>query len=296
MTQRLFVGVDGGATKCFVRVENEAGELLGREVSGPANIRLSVSNTWDAIYAALNKILSTHDINLQDKSYEFYAGMGIAGCEVVDALQAFIDAPHGFKELIVTSDAHAACLGAHNGNDGAIVIAGTGTVGFQIDNDHVTKVAGWGFPHDDEGGGAWLGLQAVSHALRCFDGRESVSDLAKVIFTHFSNDQNALVTWANQANSTRFAELAPIVIEQAQQNETQALMLLKRAAAFLDNIAEALFKNQHDHEKILPCAMLGSIAPFLQPYLNTALQARLTPALSSPDKGAIFLIKRALQK
>ena len=52
MKQHLFIGVDGGATKSIVRVEDETGRLLGKEIGGPANIRLSVDQSWQSIHSA----------------------------------------------------------------------------------------------------------------------------------------------------------------------------------------------------------------------------------------------------
>ncbi len=43
------------------------------------------------------------------------------------------------------TDAHAACIGAHNGADGAIIIIGTGVVGYQTQNGEGVQVGGWGF-------------------------------------------------------------------------------------------------------------------------------------------------------
>ncbi len=198
MTQSFFIGVDGGATKCIVRVEDEAGRLLGRETSGPANIRLSVSQALQSIYTALEKILSPLTMALGDKRFCFHAGMGIAGCEIPAAYQAFLNQPHPFATLIVSSDAHTACLGAHGGNDGAIIIVGTGVVGFQVESQQTMKVGGWGFPHDDEGGGAWLGLHAVRMTLQWLDKRLPVSGIAKAIYHYFDEDQNRLVSRFNQ--------------------------------------------------------------------------------------------------
>ena len=35
---------------------------------------------------------------------------------------------HPFRTAVITTDAHAACIGAHGGKDGGVIIAGTGAV------------------------------------------------------------------------------------------------------------------------------------------------------------------------
>lgn len=281
------MGVDGGATKTMVVIENEAGHVLGEAQGGPANIRLSVKAAWKTIHDTLN--LAWQQIGFRGQAH-FHVGMGLAGCEVREAYQAFINHPHPFITFMVSSDSHTACLGAHAGQEGAVLIAGTGVVGFQLQAGQQKKVGGWGFPHDDEGGGAWLGLKAVQQTLKWLDGRAPASMLTKAIYTHFKGDLEQLVSWSNSANSTAFATLAPIVIAQAQSEDAVALSLLIEAANKVSAIWLAL------NAENLPCTLLGGITPFLQPHLHPKLKERLSPAKLSPERGAILLVRHNLAK
>ena len=110
-------------------------------------------------------------LRLDDGQHRFYCGAGLAGTEVTSACDQFLNAPHPFARLILKSDGYTSCLGAHGGRDGALIAIGTGTVAFQIEGDKEYKVGGWGFPHGDEGSGAWLGLEAVRLTLHWLDGR-----------------------------------------------------------------------------------------------------------------------------
>lgn len=296
MIKHYFLGVDGGATKCNVRLEDEAGNVIGQAVSGPANIRLSALAAWQSIYAALEQISQDSTITLNSEQCQIHAGIGIAGCEIAEAYQAFIQAPHPFKSLVVIHDAEAACIGAHGGADGALIIAGTGVVGFLMEAGRSAKVAGWGFPQDDAGSGAWLGLQAVAETLRWQDGRRSSSMLSEKVFQHFKRQLDDLVAWANQANSTAFAEIAPLVIQSAQAGDEAAQQLLQAAAREIDLVGAALTAKQINPAKPLPCAMMGGIAPYLLPYLNHSLQARLVKAQLPPEAGAILFARSKLAK
>lgn len=295
MTQQIFIGVDGGATKSTIRVEDENGNLIGQAVSGPANIRISVDQAWHSIHSALNKILQSHSVSLGDGQFKWHAGMGLAGWEVVEAYQEFISRSHDFDTLIATSDSHTACLGAHNGNDGSIIIAGTGVVGYQIERGRITKVGGWGFPHDDEGGGAWIGLQGVKFTLQWLDGRLPYSELAKKIFAFFDDDQNRLISWANHANSAAFAEIAPFVIQQSQKGDEVAIKILQSGAECIDRIGVALDEASFLDHNQLPCSLIGGVVPFLLPFLGSRLRARLRPCLATPSAGAIMLIRSHLK-
>ena len=292
LQKTFFVGVDGGATKCVVRVEDELGQLIGKETSGPANVRISVEEAWHSINQALKKILNPLGIIINKTDTQFHVGMGLAGCEIKEAYHSFIQQRHSFTKLIVTSDSHTACLGAHAGNEGAIIIIGTGVVGFQLEKGVCTKVGGWGFPTDDCGGGAWLGLKAIQHTLHWYDGRKKLCALVKNIYQHFSNDIDQLVFWSNHATSKAFAELAPLIINASEQGDQCAIDLMQEAALTIDEISDALIAKQMQKNNLLKCSLVGGITSFIQPYLNKKLLERLTPCVLSPDAGAILLVKQ----
>src|SRR5436190_1059620 len=69
------------------------------------------------------------------------------------------------------NDATIACLGAHGGYDGGVVLVGTGSVALAIVNGREIRIGGYGFPISDEGSGAALGLAALRLALKAHDGR-----------------------------------------------------------------------------------------------------------------------------
>lgn len=292
--EQLFIGVDGGGTKTNVRVEDETGRLLGQASGGPANIRLSVEQSWQSINAALETILQPLGLSLTHHSHPMHAGMGLAGCEIKLAYQHFLRTKHTFDTLMLTSDAYAACMGAHGGEDGAIIVIGTGVVGFQTEKNQTARVGGWGFPHDDQGGGAWLGLQAVRQTLSWCDGRMPVSGLVQMIYEHFNNDVTMMVNWANQANSSAFASIAPMVIAQMQEGDAVAIDLIQRAAAYIDRIDAALESAQVDKTNFLPRALSGGIAEFVEPYLSARLRENIVKKKSTPDKGAILMLRKKM--
>lgn len=287
MKKAFFIGVDGGATKCIVRVEDNAGHLVGRETTGPANIRLSVDDTWQSIYQALHAILTPHDLKLDSENCEFHIGMGLAGTEVLAARDAFIKQPHPFKTLTLTSDAHIACLGAHPKGEGAIISIGTGVIGYQIKHSQIKRVGGFGFPHDDSGGGAWLGLQAMKATLCYLDGRMPTSGIAINVYSHFANDSDRLIAFSNSADSTAWARLAPLVLKQAEIGDIVALDIVQRAAAHIDAIERALSIDQST-----PYALLGGLAPFMVTYIGDSLRQKLIPPRATPDVGALLLARQ----
>jgi glucosamine kinase len=292
----IFIGIDGGASSCRARVEDADGNLLGLGTSGPANIQLSVEKSWRSILEAINIALNAANLSLENKNLKFHLGLGLAGCEVVDACNEFMaTAPKYFSEVCLRPDSYAACIGAHAGKDGAIIIIGTGSVGLQIQNGESIQVGGWGLPHSDEGSGAWLGIEGVRLTFQWLDCRLQVptadAKLLELIFQHFDNNLTKLVTWATAANSSEFAKLAPLVIKQAEQADPIAIDLMQRAAAEIDKIDMAL-ERQIKGKVHLPCALFGGIAPFIKPLLGERLKTKLVPVRYDAAIGAILMINK----
>jgi glucosamine kinase len=288
--QTLFVGVDGGATKTLLRVEDAQGAVLGRGQGGPANIRLSVEGSWRSIRDALSQALAQAGLGMDD-GHRLYCGAGLAGTEVATACERFLGIAHPFARLVLRSDGYTSCLGAHGGADGAVIAVGTGTVGFQIEAGQECRVGGWGFPHGDEGGGAWLGLEAVRRTLHWLDGRAPPSPLLDAVHVRFDRDLDHFVSWANSAGATEFAQITPLVIEHVERQTPLALALIQEAAREIDRLGRALAARS---KTALPCSLLGGLARFLEPWLEEALRARLVPCGHDAVQGAVLMIRAAV--
>lgn len=292
MIRNFFVGIDGGASKCIIRIEDEDGDLIGETRIGPVSMRLSARECWQRINAALAIFLGpTMAVN-----WRLYGGFGLAGCELSAAYQEFIATPHPFTHLWVGSDAQIACSGAHAGQDGAIISIGTGLIGWQQQLDTITRVGGFGFPHDDRGGGAWLGLDAVHLALQAYDGRIAVNPASTTLLQTICNviggDVTDLISWVNYANATQFAQLAPYVIELAAQNNPLAISCMQRGADAITQVGLALRQQQRSMDAALPLALVGGLADFFPSYLPNTLSDRLIPPKLNAVQGALLLARK----
>ncbi len=289
----IFIGIDGGGTKTAVRIENAAGDLLGESVAGPANIRLSVDDAWQSIYHGVTSVLKQHDLSLDQSHHRFHGGFGLAGIEIESALHHFSSRTHLFASVKIQSDAHVACLGAHDNQDGAIIIVGTGAVGYKIEKGKTERVSGWGFPHDDQGSGARIGLSAVELTLQCLDKRiDTHSSMTENLFNSFDRDRKKLVAWANQATSSDFSTLARFVIEAT--NDPLAVSIMRDAAEAADRMYHAL--TQLSDRDDLPCCLLGGLSSFVEPYISEPLRSCLKSKKHDAAVGAILMIRNQFLK
>jgi glucosamine kinase len=283
---RFYLGVDGGGTGCRARIVDATGDVLGQGLSGPATTRLGIDVAWASIARAYGAAVEEAGFGAAELARTF-AGIGLAGIGRKGALEALQALEHPFAAIGFTSDGMGACLGAHSGKDGAIVIAGTGSIGLGFVEGRDLRVGGYGFPISDEGSGADLGLKAVQLALRAHDGRHDRSALLTEVMQRFHNDPMEAVAWMDRATATDYAALAPTVMRHADQGDAAGRRIVQSAAEQIDTIVRTLF------DKGAPrVTLLGGLASPLEPWLAPDVRRRLKPADGDAVSGAIILARQ----
>lgn len=281
----FYLGVDGGGTGCRARIEDTQGNVLGQGLSGPATTRLGIDKAWDSVAHAFGA--AVHDAGLgPDAVGRIHAGIGLAGTGRKGALAALRAIAHPFASIGFVSDGMAACLGAHSGQDGAIVIAGTGSIGLGFAKGRDLRAGGYGFPVSDEGSGADLGLTAVQLALRAHDGRYAATALLTEVMHRFGNDPMEVVAWMDGATASDYAAFAPMVMRHADQGDPVGRRIVQGAAEHIDALVRVLFDRGAPR-----VSLLGGLASPLEPWLSPDVRRRLTPAEGDAVDGAIILAK-----
>ncbi|TWF58251.1 N-acetylglucosamine kinase [Neorhizobium alkalisoli] len=283
-----FLGVDGGGTGCRARIEDASGTVLGQGLSGPATTRLGIEEAWASISRAFNAALDEAGLET-DKTAHVHVGIGLAGIGRKGAIETLKAIPHDFASIDFVSDGMGACLGAHSGKDGAIVIAGTGSIGLGFVGDKNLRVGGYGFPISDEGSGADLGLKAVQFALRAHDGRLEKTALLSEVMQRFRDDPMEAVAWMDRATATDYAALAPMVMRHADQGDASGRRIVQSAAEQIDTLVRALFDLGAPR-----VTLLGGLSSPLEAWLSPDVRRRLKPADGDAVSGAIILARRAI--
>jgi glucosamine kinase len=283
-TELLLLGIDGGGTRCRARLCDFTGRTLGGGQAGPANVRLGVEESLTQVLDATARCFRGAGLSLHDKAIA--ACLALAGASEPVSLAEFKSYGHPFKTAVYTTDSHAACVGAHRGEDGGIIIVGTGSIGEAIVEGKRHRVGGWGFPVSDEGSGAWLGCEVTRRALWALDGRAAWTPLLKQIAERFDSDPHAMVRWMSDARPGSFAILAPLVIEAAVQGDPVGHELTEAAARHVDHLAQRL-----SELSVTRIALSGGLAKCIEPWLSAETREKLVPAAGGPLAGAIELAR-----
>jgi len=285
----LLLGVDGGGTRCRVRLCSALGKKLGEAAAGPANIRLGRDPTFGAVLHATMQCLGQAGLSPSDLG-RVVACLALAGASEPSHLAAAQSYPHPFRKAVVVPDAQAACVGAHRGRDGGVIVIGTGTIAWAELKGRHYRVGGWGLPISDEGSGAWLGVEALRRVLWANDGRIAWTGLLRALFERFDCNPHAIVNWASRAAPRDFGSLAPAIIEHASREDPAATELSRLAAGHVDDLAARLVAFGASRISIV-----GGLAAPMGPWLSSATRLRLVPPAGDALAGALRLARAAAE-
>lgn len=286
----LYIGVDGGGSGCRARIADRCGNMLGQGKGPPAALRLGIDASLAAIGGAC--AIAAADAGLPANALgQMDAVIGLSGIGRKGVLEVLMARPHPFRTVRYVSDATIACLGAHRGCDGGVVIIGTGSVGLAMIRGREIRVGGYGFPISDEGSGAALGLDALCMALKAHDGRIPKTGLASELMRRFQNDAFEMVAWMDDATATDYAMFAPLVLDFAAQGDVAAQRIVHEAAQEIDGIANRLF--QCGTQRL---ALLGGLVQRMKSFLAPDIRARLVPSMGDAIDGALLLARGMLHE
>lgn len=286
--RRYFIGIDGGGTRCRLRIRDDNGIIHAEAEGGPANIHSDFDGAVKEIQKVLAQGLKIMGAG-QDIAAHTKIGIGLAGLITHDDPARIKRYFEDYHTVIVESDALTACLGAHRGHDGALVIAGTGSAGVMRIGGKVHYIGGRGFRLGDDGSAARIGWDALHHTLLATDDLGPSSPLTACLLKKFDHDPAAITRFSVTANGADYGALAPLVFQYATKGDEVALPIIKYAARALIDLAHAL-KRKGAHS----IALTGGLVTAIRPWI--ALEGPdpfITPRHDACD-GAILLVGGAL--
>ncbi len=283
------IGVDGGGTGTRVRLATRAGVELAQAQGGPSGLSHGIDAAWHAVRTASAQAFASAGLPVPELT-RIAIGLGLAGVHNREWAGQFIAANPGYGAMRLHTDAYTTLLGAHQGQPGAVVAIGTGSVGLAMLADgSLREVGGWGFPAGDEASGAWMGLRAIAHIQAVMDERLPHSAFAQAVIDQCGGNRDAVLVWLGQASQTSYASLAPLVFAHGESDD-HARALLAQAGREVASLAHAL-----DPAATVPLALCGGLGTRLRPYLPPDLLARSVAPHGDAARGALRMIALQLE-
>lgn len=285
MTTKKILGIEGGGTKtAWALVSNDT--ILESGKLPPSNLRLTPLPQIRHLFRRLPQSADR-------------VGVFLAGCATEKdhaVLAQIANEIWTNAAIVVGSDRDSGLAAALRDRDGIVVNAGTGSSVTGRRGRHIEKAGGWGHILGDTGGAYFVSIRALRVILRDYDLREENRKFAAEILRALQlNDFDGLVRWAQTADKTEVASLAPIVFAAAEGGDEAVQRILQAGAVALANFTLAvahrldlntpevrlmggLFENQQSYRAMFVAA-LDEMLP------GAAIGLAETP----PEFGAIWL-------
>jgi N-acetylglucosamine kinase-like BadF-type ATPase len=241
------IGIDGGGTKTAAVILNRQGQVLGYGEGGPSTYGIVPDAvTQTSIADAARAAAEMAGIRPANFSAAFL-GLGNVVSEMDRAAVREIALALGLTQnglIGVDHDIRIALAGGLSGRPGIVVIAGTGTSCFGVNQAGASwRSGGWGPLIDDEGSSYWLGIQTMRAAVLDYDGRGERTLLTQLVCERLALKQmdelmNRL--YAADMTRTQIAAMSPLVFDAVAQGDAVALRLIRRGCKAMADCALAV--------------------------------------------------------
>ncbi len=193
---RYYLGVDGGGTNCRVRLANEQLETLAEVKNGRSNLQIDGGDpAYKAIMDGTRDVFEKAGIDYAETA-NTYACFGMAGGRMDSARDAFAARNWPFAGVKVYDDIDIAHAGALGGEEGGVVIIGTGSAAMSIVGGKRYQAGGWGFHIGDQMSGAILGRELARYSVEAEDGLVEASPLTKAVISALGGNNQGAMTWS----------------------------------------------------------------------------------------------------
>ena len=257
-----FLGFDAGGTKTTCALADDT-QILVRDVGGSIKpLRVSIEHAQQNLSALLGEIAKQSGVDLGKVSASC---IGTAGVRLpqTDGWMRQILSKCASGEIAVCGDEEIALDAAFPGEAGVLAMAGTGSnVMGRTSRGEMLNVGGWGPALGDQASGHFIGLQALRYACRARDFGQPTQILDRVIQYWSASSLEEVTNIGNRMPPPDFSQLAPLVVECAEQGDSVALQVLELGGRLLGEDAVEAFRHvRHlDPDAALPgIAFTGSI-------------------------------------
>lgn len=255
MALKYQIGVDAGGTHSTAIAYDLDGKELGRAEGGPGQINADYEGGINNIAQVVNELLNKIDGDCM-RVLAGIAGLSVVGnaAEVAATISSKIN---NLPTRAIT-DSLLALYNGLEGDDGALVIAGTGSVYNGLQDGHLIAVGGYGNILGDEGSGYAIAVAAMKSALLSWDKREEnglIKMFTKLFSVEHMDECNA--KFYRMANP-EVAGMAVHVAKLADNGDKHAIAVINEQAHLLArDIIIGL--DRYEDPKPMKIALTGSV-------------------------------------
>lgn len=244
-----YLGIDGGGTKTQFTIINENVEVIQSIKKGTSHFKqVGLNGVERVLRDGLNEVLNKSNLS------KYQIGgvcIGLAGYgnirEDREKLQNIIKKVFKDFNYIIRNDVEIAISGALNGDDGIVIVSGTGSIALSKIGNEFKRCGGWGYSIGDEGSAYWIGKKVIEIFSKEADGRLDKTHIYDIIKKNLSlsNDYN-LIKYINEeikCDRLEIAKFSKLCFEAAKLEDINAINIFNLAAKELSDLVNILIKD-----------------------------------------------------
>ena len=271
MAKTYYIGIDGGGTKTkFDLFDSDKNSIASITMPTIHPAQTSFKEAVSVLTDTKEKLLE----KINDSDYILKVGAGLGGYG--------INADYRKK--------YAALLGALAGEDGILMIAGTGSIALAKIGDKTFRCGGFGYRYGDEGSAYSIGKALISRALKEADGRLDKSVISDIVEDYFDNISFNMIATSDFSRD-KIAGLAAAASKYLDISESVRDIFFAAANEISLHI-KAIGKNFEGLKKI-KAGYIGGV--FKSEYIIKCIKEmnpdiELVAPIYPPEKGSILQV------
>jgi len=253
----ICIGVDAGGTSTHVALSVNGALERETRAAGANVTTIGVDAAATIITAAMRELLAG-----AEPSAIYIGAAGAGRAPIAVGLRERIAAAFPRTRLAVGDDATIALRAAIPQGDGAVLIAGTGSVAYAVYGERAERRGGLGYLAGDEGSAFWIGMQAVKLYGRVLDGRVTADETTALVGRALdAADREHFVAALYDAplDPARIASVAPAILELAGTGNRASTKIVQQAAQELGDLVRAVLKAVERHDASPVVAFAGGL-------------------------------------
>jgi len=291
----LIAGIDGGGTRTTVRCCDMQGTPLSEAHFGPLNLNSIGESQFRKLMGDIAGFLMR-----QGHCESLCIGAAGVSSPTLQPLLEDVLAPFPIGRWQLVGDHVIAHAGALSGDDGLIVIAGTGSICYgRTRSGREIRLGGWGHLIGDEGSGYALGRDALKAVAKALDGYGETTCLVPLLAQERGLSTRAeIIGYAYGGDKAQIAALSPLVDRAAREGDSVAISIIRENACALAALAAAAHRQLGlAQAKIAPLGGLLQHPTCLREAFIQALHLadaslHCTEPLGDACAGAVLLAKK----
>lgn len=249
------IGVDSGGTHVTGLALSLSGEILAERKAGIGNVFSDEEHAVRNLEKVVGGLLS--EFRADECQYIL---LGIAGVETAGNAERLEKkfAKEFDQKVVIISDAKLALLNGLKGEDGTLVISGTGSVIYGRQDHNFSRYGGWGPMVGDTGSAYKIAERAMKHCLKQYDEGEPSLLMYPLLRLLASDTLPQAVKTYNSLDRAAISGLAEDIAKQAIDGNQEAKTVLKIEATALADEVWGLMK-QYQRPMPTSLALSGSV-------------------------------------